>query len=494
MDQDRHIDTLYRSDDIESDEDSSDDHVLPPSYEEAISQYATEEPGTLLHSTSTLRQRDGHHSHSRSDGHSSQSHIQSHSQSRDLGQNHHSEPPYSENDTSSSSSRNNNNNNTNEDQVFRAQESSRSIDDEDDEPSNQVPSTRSTQTFVQPRSGTIDHHHHHHRRGSLNQSGHHEHHVHGHGPGHRHEHGHGHGPAHGLGQGPPQGLPHGPDHGLGHGPGHALGHGPLVPPAAIPTAAGLLSSQEISTAEFSKTKKGVESNDPMLEDPFQLYRFFVAHNDRPSMHVLITGSHREIRKVGDHRKEDSEDGTPSTSASASASAAVTQIVKVNDFKMVFDLTPYISPSGTIMALSDTKTGKSRTLREVMEEHVEEDSPFKEIHMDKTVNWDFEDLTRSITHAIRSVNYRYTIEISYPIGNHQVVVHSSSALANFMRSAWTKTFCYMSCVGLVFYPLRNYFKKVNDTSLRSEFQMTISTREFYHHNYWNIIEQVHFKTK
>ncbi|KAG0060664.1 hypothetical protein BGZ92_006670, partial [Podila epicladia] len=101
------------------------------------------------------------------------------------------------------------------------------------------------------------------------------------------------------------------------------------------------------------------------------------------------------------------------------------------------------------------TGRSPTLREVMEQHVEEDNPFKELHMEKRVNWDFDQLTRAITHAIRSVNYRYTIEISYP---------------------------------------RNFYKKVDDTSLRSEFQMTISTNEFYVNNYWNIIEQVQFKTK
>ncbi|KAF9332273.1 hypothetical protein BG006_004858 [Podila minutissima] len=189
----------------------------------------------------------------------------------------------------------------------------------------------------------------------------------------------------------------------------------------------------------------------------------------------------EKRKVEDR----SHDGTTST---------VTSKVRVQDFKMSFDLTPYISPSGTITTLPTPKTGRSQTLREVMEQHVEEDNPFKELHMEKRVSWDFEHLTRAITHAIRSVNYRYTIEISYPVTHNRVVVHSASPLANFMRSTWTKTFCYMSCVGFLFYPLRNFYKKVDDTSLRSEFQMTISTNEFYMNNYWNIIEQVQFKTK
>lgn len=84
----------------------------------------------------------------------------------------------------------------------------------------------------------------------------------------------------------------------------------------------------------------------------------------------------EKRKV-DARNHD---GTTST---------VTSKVSVQDFKMSFDLTPYISPSGTITTLPSPTTGRSPTLREVMEAHVEEDNPFKELHMEKvytTYTW------------------------------------------------------------------------------------------------------------
>ncbi|KAF9289149.1 hypothetical protein BGZ68_009932 [Mortierella alpina] len=258
-----------------------------------------------------------------------------------------------------------------------------------------------------------------------------------------------------------------------------LFQGSLRPQNLYFRAPALLNAQEVSIATFTRSKRGVESQDALLDDPYQLYRFFVAHNDRPSMHVLITGSHMEKQKT----EERNSDGT---------SAAVEHKVKVNDFKMDFDLSPYISPAGTIMTLPDPKTGNKPTLREVMEEHVEEENPFKELHMEKRVNWDYEDLTRAITQAIRSVNYRYTIEISYPIFNNKVVVHSSSPLATFMRSAWTKALCVISVVGIAMYPLREMYKKVKDKSLQSEFQMTISTREFYMANYWNIVDQVQYK--
>ncbi|KAG0328879.1 hypothetical protein BGZ99_004191 [Dissophora globulifera] len=253
-----------------------------------------------------------------------------------------------------------------------------------------------------------------------------------------------------------------------------------VPSSGIPNAAGLISAPDVSTATFKQSQRGVETRDALLDDPYQLYRFFVAHNDRPSMHVLITGSHME-KRVSEKR-----DGDGTT-------RIVQHKVKVNDFKMDFDLSPYISLTGTLMALPNLKTGRQPTLREVMEEHVEEENPFKELHLEKKVEWDYEDLTRAITHAIRSLDYRYTIEISYPISNNSVIVRSSSPLATFLQSGWTKVFCFATLVGIAIYPLREMYKRVKDKSLQSEFKMTISTHEFYMSNYWNIVNQVQYKS-
>ncbi|GJJ70533.1 hypothetical protein EMPS_02882 [Entomortierella parvispora] len=269
------------------------------------------------------------------------------------------------------------------------------------------------------------------------------------------------------------------------GPG--FGYPPLVPTeplgalsAAQTSTAGLVKAQDISQALIKRKAQGViESQDALLEDPFQLYRFFVAHNDKPSMHVLITGSHVE-KRTSEKKKPD---GTTQT---------VQQKVKVHDFKIDFDLTPYINASGTITTLPDPQSGKRPTLREVMEEHVEDENPFKKLYMPKKINWDYEDLTRAITHAIRSVNYRYMIEISYPVTNHMVQVKSSSPLATFVESSWA-TSLFVSCFGFVFYPVRAMVNRVKDKTIQSEFDMTITTREFFLHNYWSIIDQVKYKS-
>lgn len=163
---------------------------------------------------------------------------------------------------------------------------------------------------------------------------------------------------------------------------------------------GAPTGSDISTATYKRTDRGVETQDLLLDDPFQLYRFFVAHNDKPQMHVLITGRYTSLctpfsalfgililiiilififmPHVGSHvekkaAEKRSSDGTIST---------VYSKAKVCDFKIDLDLTSYISPYGTIKTLPDPKTSNKLSLREVIEQHVTEENPFKEMHMKK----------------------------------------------------------------------------------------------------------------
>ncbi|KAG9324407.1 hypothetical protein KVV02_004427 [Mortierella alpina] len=253
------------------------------------------------------------------------------------------------------------------------------------------------------------------------------------------------------------------------------------PFAGVPTTPGptLINPQDISIAGFKQKTQGVESCDEILEDPYQLYRFFVAHNDRPTLQVNIIGHHvdkQETYETDSHGNR----------------KLVSRDVHVEDFRMLYDLTPYISPRGIIYTTPDPKTELIPTLREAMEHYAEEENPFKEMRMHKTISWDFEDLKCAITHAIRSTNYRYSIDISFPSTNDVVVAKSASPLAKFMRSNWTKAFCVLTCLGVCFYPARALYRKVKDKTVKSEFEMTISTRDFYLQNYWSIVDQIQYR--
>ncbi|KAF9205200.1 hypothetical protein BGZ49_004333, partial [Haplosporangium sp. Z 27] len=79
--------------------------------------------------------------------------------------------------------------------------------------------------------------------------------------------------------------------GSGPSPFHFPSLSSMTIPSSLPGTTnfpGLMQANDISTANFKRSKDGVKSRDPLLDDPYQLYRFLVAHNDRPSMHILIT--------------------------------------------------------------------------------------------------------------------------------------------------------------------------------------------------------------
>ncbi|KAG0091148.1 hypothetical protein BGZ93_007043 [Podila epicladia] len=218
---------------------------------------------------------------------------------------------------------------------------------------------------------------------------------------------------------------------------------PAEPFAGIPAVhenQGLMNAQDISIADFVRKSSGDESVDPILEnDPYQLYRFFVAHNDRPEMYLLITGYHVETRKTV------SKDSKGKTTTS-------TRLENVEDFRIEFDLTPFVDPRGVLYTSPDPETGQERPLRQVFDDHARDDNEFKELHLMKAVQWDYEELTRAIIHAVRSAHYRFNVEVSFPLKNDRVKVASSSPLAKFMRNPWTKAFCFLGVVGVVFYPI------------------------------------------
>lgn len=131
-----------------------------------------------------------------------------------------------------------------------------------------------------------------------------------------------------------------------------------------------MNAQDISIADFVRTSSGDESVDPILEnDPYQLYRYFVAHNDRPEMYLLITGYHVEARETV---SKDSE-GNRTTSSTDE---------NVEDFRIEFDLTPFVNPRGVLYTSPDPKTGRERSLRQVFDEHAQDGNEFKELHLKK----------------------------------------------------------------------------------------------------------------
>ncbi|KAF9970493.1 hypothetical protein BGZ73_006792 [Actinomortierella ambigua] len=124
-----------------------------------------------------------------------------------------------------------------------------------------------------------------------------------------------------------------------------------------------------STATFRKTATGIESHDPVLNSPSELYQFLVAHNDRPTMQVVIIG--RRSVERGSNKTGDKDQNK-----------VTTHTENVEDFRMVFDVSNYISTVGIISTLPNPETGRKPTLLDVTKEYVQSKRTFKEFHLEK----------------------------------------------------------------------------------------------------------------
>ncbi|CAG8618976.1 17798_t:CDS:2, partial [Acaulospora morrowiae] len=153
----------------------------------------------------------------------------------------------------------------------------------------------------------------------------------------------------------------------------------------------------VPEVEFDLLENGVSSSDSRLnKDLGSLFEFFIEHNDKPEMAIIIQGYRIHGHGNGKHRKN----------------------IEIMDFKFTLDLTEYVSSHGEIRAVP-TENKPNRNVIQALEEYLQRDSVWKGIEMRKVVNWDYETITKVIVSTIRQQGYRRQIRISYPSRNNVV---------------------------------------------------------------------------
>ncbi|CAG8642432.1 13575_t:CDS:2, partial [Acaulospora colombiana] len=146
----------------------------------------------------------------------------------------------------------------------------------------------------------------------------------------------------------------------------------------------------MSDANFHVSDRGVTSSDPKLNNEAEsLYRFFIAHNNKPQMAVSIHGYHSEWQD---------ETYTYVDQNGDTKFATRSKHVEVTDFKYTCDLTDYIFPNGEVHIID--KENCKMNIMDLLKEYVENRNILKEIEMRKVVLWDYESLTKAISSAIR----------------------------------------------------------------------------------------------
>ncbi|CAJ0636533.1 13481_t:CDS:2 [Entrophospora sp. SA101] len=184
----------------------------------------------------------------------------------------------------------------------------------------------------------------------------------------------------------------------------------------------------LSDAKFKRTSEGVTTCEPKLNrEPESLYRFMLAHNDKPNMAIKIHGYHYETR----HYTYTYTDANGNIQYGTRSETYV-----VTDFLITIDLSEYVLPNGTIHAIPNKKNPDPQIM-DIINEYINHENKLKEFIMKKTVLWDYQSLTKAISTSIRLHGFHRFLEITYPLQNHKVKVQSDHKFAKFTRNTFTQ---------------------------------------------------------
>ncbi|KAG2179616.1 hypothetical protein INT44_006464 [Umbelopsis vinacea] len=239
-------------------------------------------------------------------------------------------------------------------------------------------------------------------------------------------------------------------------------------------------------ATYKQKGKGVVSRDDHInEDGEALYRFLLDHNSPPAMEIKVHGSHDVTKwRTETHHNSDGttrEEQHPYTE-------------EVVDFDFKIDVSQYVSPLCSNMYVQpDTETGQSKSIRELCDSYVRDDGFFKELQMQKYIEWNYKELTQAILYAMRCQGYHYNVSITFPLHNYRVTVKSKSKWSQVADSKWVKALLIITCLWIFAVPAYMLLRKrYGHKDLKSEWKMTISEEEWYRRHVHEILGQVKYR--
>ncbi|KAI8137880.1 hypothetical protein BJV82DRAFT_633629 [Fennellomyces sp. T-0311] len=237
-------------------------------------------------------------------------------------------------------------------------------------------------------------------------------------------------------------------------------------------------------APFETLKDGtILSRDTHLNtDGEALLQFLKQKNTAPLMAVRFHGYHEEThwrtRSTRDNDGNLVEEREPVTR-------------RIDDFCFEIDCSEYVSPNCEGMyVLPDRKTGLTKSVRELCDEYVHEQNQLKELRLTKLVEWDYAQLTRAFTAAIRSHGYHHSIEISFEMKEHKIIVKTGSRVSRMVDNWMVRWFFFLTCLWIISWPVLWFCrKKFGHNSLQSKWGMMISERDWYNQKVQEVLGQV-----
>ncbi|KAI8328401.1 hypothetical protein BD560DRAFT_441857 [Blakeslea trispora] len=225
-------------------------------------------------------------------------------------------------------------------------------------------------------------------------------------------------------------------------------------------------------ARHQVSKDGVLSRDKHInEDGEALVRFLHQHNTPPRLIIHFHGYHEEttwtIETVRNRDGDEVQERVPTTR-------------QIDDFKFDLDCSADVSPECQgIYILPDPKTGEQKRLRQLCDEYIHSKNALKELKMTKEIQWDFDNLTRALTSAIRDSGYFEFINITYSLENQETVVKTDEKISKLVDNKYVRFFFFITCLWILAWPIVYLLKaKFGHSTLKSSWKMTLSEREWY----------------
>ncbi|KAI8087990.1 uncharacterized protein B0P05DRAFT_584700 [Gilbertella persicaria] len=238
----------------------------------------------------------------------------------------------------------------------------------------------------------------------------------------------------------------------------------------------------IHQAKYEIVRDGVVSRDSHInQDGEALLQFLYQHNKAPYLIIHFHGYHEEtVWTMETTRNRDGEEVTE----------RVPTTRQIDDFKFDIDCSAEVSPvCHGIYVLPDAKTGEQKAVRQLCEDYVRSQNALKELKLTKEIHWDFNNLTRALTAAIRDSGYFEHINITYTLENNEIVVKTDEKISQLMDNKYIRFFFFITCLWIIAWPLVYYLKdKFGHSTLKSAWKMSLSESEWYERHAQEIVQQ------
>jgi hypothetical protein len=205
--------------------------------------------------------------------------------------------------------------------------------------------------------------------------------------------------------------------------------------------------------KFIVNTKGISSSDdPGLDNQFNILQFFQSHMIPPGESIRVYGYHTESYSD----TETDSDGN---------SRSVTKTRTVTDFLYYISLTDYINPIGTMIQP-----------HAAIDSYLSSKASLKELTLRKRIVWDYKLIEETITQRIKALGYTDTIDITFHLFNDFVKIFPNNNLSICARDDLATCLLWITCLCLIWYPIKLCIQDQPQV-IYCDYRMNISEQEW-----------------